>query len=99
MDEPEFREIVAEFIPALHEKINSMAALLEAADFRMLAREAHWLKGSGGTVGFAEFYQPAMELETAARAGNERTCRQKITHIRDLCKAIELPDSAETTIP
>ena len=45
-----------------------MAIALEEGDFDRLADLAHWLKGSGPNVGFAEFGGPARELEEACRA-------------------------------
>jgi HPt (histidine-containing phosphotransfer) domain-containing protein len=67
MDEPEFREIVVEFVPTLEAKIGQMKEAYANNDFDQQAKLAHWLKGAGGTVGFDEFYQPSIDLETAAK--------------------------------
>ena len=36
-----------------------------------LAAQAHSLKGSGGSMGFDDLYDPALALEAAAQAGDE----------------------------
>ena len=52
---------------------------------------AHWLKGAGGTVGFAEFTEPARGLEQAARGKDLHGVAQIMTEIIELTEAIELP--------
>ncbi len=91
MDEAEFREIVAEFVPVLRGKIAEMRGAWAAGDFEQLARLAHWLKGSGGTVGFAEFYEPSRDLETAARNRESDRMVELIGQIETLGNAIEIP--------
>ncbi len=65
-DEPEFQSIVEDFVPQLKLKLDEMEAALSQADMTELASLAHWLKGAGGTVGFAQFSAPSLKLETAA---------------------------------
>ena len=63
VEEPEFREIVVDFIPQLGRKLDEMKAAMKAGNFAELASLAHWLKGAGGTCGFEEFYHPSLQLE------------------------------------
>ncbi len=93
MDEPEFREIVCDFVPVLNSKIREMKESMAACDLEQLAHLAHWLKGAGGTVGFPEFYQPALDLESAARDHHESVLADCVAQIEALYHAIEIPAS------
>jgi len=64
---PKFQRIVDDFIVKLGERIAEMHSAHMQGDWDRLARLAHWLKGSGGTVGFDCLTSPASELEQFAR--------------------------------
>jgi signal transduction histidine kinase/CheY-like chemotaxis protein len=66
-EDPDFREIVEEFIERLQTQLAAMRRASDARDFPELARLAHWLKGAGGTAGFPAFTKPAKLLETVVR--------------------------------
>jgi len=66
-DDPEFCQIVDEFLDRLHQQMEAMENALAEEDLTRLAAAAHWLKGSGGTAGFDAFTQPASELVRLAR--------------------------------
>jgi signal transduction histidine kinase/DNA-binding NarL/FixJ family response regulator/HPt (histidine-containing phosphotransfer) domain-containing protein len=66
-EDPEFREIVEEFIERIREQLSAMQRAIESKDLAELARLAHWLKGAGGTAGFPAFTKPAKYLESAIR--------------------------------
>jgi PAS domain S-box-containing protein len=68
MDQIEFREIAEEFVESLEEKLALLEQLIQDSDHAEIAREAHWIKGAGGTCGFGDFYEPAVGLEFAARS-------------------------------
>lgn len=62
-DDSEFLEIVVEFVERLHERLAAMDDACAKKNFVELQRLAHWLKGSGGTAGFAAFTEPSRTLE------------------------------------
>ncbi|MGO9115072.1 MAG: ATP-binding protein [Thermoguttaceae bacterium] len=62
-EDPDFREIVEEFIQRLQDQLAAMQRAVDAQDLQELAQLAHWLKGAGGTAGFPVFTQPAKRLE------------------------------------
>jgi HPt (histidine-containing phosphotransfer) domain-containing protein len=66
-EDPDFREIVEEFIQRLQDQLAAMQQAVNAQDLKELARLAHWLKGAGGTAGFPAFTQPAKHLESLVR--------------------------------
>jgi PAS domain S-box-containing protein len=91
MDDPEFREIVEEFVERLREKIDAMRDAWQADDFGKLAELAHWLKGSGGTAGFVAFTTPARELECAAKAASKTDAQRALQQLQRLTGRIAMP--------
>ena len=90
MDEPEFREIVIDFVPQLESKLAEMKSAVAVGDFDELARLAHWLKGAGGTCGFREFYDPSSELEQAAKQRNPLSSKKCLAVLLDLSERIAI---------
>jgi HPt (histidine-containing phosphotransfer) domain-containing protein len=66
-DDPEFREIVDEFVGRLEVKLAELTAAWKDGNASLVGEIAHWIKGSGGTVGFAAFTEPAATLERFAK--------------------------------
>ena len=62
-DFPELNSMVADFAERLDEKIDAFQAALKCHDFVELAKLAHWLKGTGGTIGFDVLTEEASNLE------------------------------------
>jgi len=83
-DDPEIREVVAEFIDSIDQRLDAMTAALEGDDLDELARIAHALKGSGGTAGFACFTEPAARIEQLAKAGQPRDVGEALDDIRQM---------------
>lgn len=63
---PAFRKIVDDFAVKIVAKFAEMQAAYANGDWNSLAKLAHWLKGSGGTVGFDCFTRPSSKLEQQA---------------------------------
>jgi len=66
---PKFKPMADEFVTKLSAKVPEMRVALSNGNLDELADLAHWLKGSGGSVGYHCFTTPAKEVENAARAG------------------------------
>ena len=63
-----------------------------------LARAAHWLKGAGGTVGFAEFVEPSAHLEEIAKVIQSVDQAASVySQLLNLAAMIELPEG--TPVP
>ncbi|MBX2880153.1 MAG: Hpt domain-containing protein [Granulosicoccus sp.] len=88
---PQFREIVVRFVPKLHENIEALEQAAAVDDYETLASIAHWLKGSGGNVGFHVFTQPAKDLENAAKAHDSEIVRSSLDIIKNAADRIHLP--------
>jgi len=90
LDDPEFAEIVLEFVERLRERLGIMRAAWAEADFQQLADLAHWLKGCAGTVGFDQFTQPAFQLEQAARSQEAERIEPQLAAIEQLAARIRV---------
>ena len=62
-DFPELDLLVTEFAEHLDQKLDEFHAALNSHDFQELAKLAHWLKGTGGTIGFPVITEKAAVLE------------------------------------
>ena len=71
MEVPEFEQVVEQFISGLDVCVRDLQRAVTDGDFDEVARQAHALKGSGGTVGFPQFTDPTKRLEDAAKACNQ----------------------------
>lgn len=95
LEEREFAEIVVDFVPQLELKIASMKLELESSNFDELAKLAHWLKGAGGTCGFNELNDPALELEKASQVGDSEGCDRLLVKLESLVRRISVPDLSQ----
>ena len=59
-------KLIGLFVEKLNAQLPAMEQALQKADWQALARMAHWLKGSAGTLGFGVMTEPAIDLEQAA---------------------------------
>jgi PAS domain S-box-containing protein len=100
---PRIQSTIIKFIVTLSGKVDEMDAAWARRDFTELAALAHWLKGSGGTIGFDDFTEPARNLEILAKAGTEDGVVSTLRELRHLGARLvapgELPAAAETPGP
>ena len=92
-EDPEFREIVEEFVKRLQEKLDRMHRAWAVRDFSDLAQLAHWLKGAGGTAGFPAFSQPASTLMQLAKAQQTEQIEAVLCNLVELNKRIVVLES------
>ncbi len=83
-DFPELDSIVTDFAKRLDQKLDGFRAALNCRDFQQLAELAHWLKGTGGTLGFDVFTEEAAHLETLSL----NTPEERIAEISDAIETI-----------
>lgn len=94
IDDDELREVVVHFIDRMDARLSGMEDAVRQADFDTLQNEAHWLKGSGGTVGFNELTDPAIQLENAAKIGDTELALQILEEIQSIRARIVSPVAA-----
>ena len=87
-----FAKVIARFVGRLEEQLPAMDEAFWARDFEALAKLAHWLKGAGGTVGFDVFYEPASELESAAKAMDLPAIEEQLQQIHGLARRLVIDD-------
>ena len=92
IDEPEIRQIVCDFVEKLDSKILKMRCCFANKQFTELGELAHWLKGTGATVGFDEFYEPSKALEIAAKNRQTLAIKECISEIHALQERIEIAE-------
>jgi PAS domain S-box-containing protein len=88
LDDPEIQLIVSRFVEKLGPRLEEMCQAHQRRDFDKLAELSHWLKGSGGTVGFAEFTDPAKRLESLAKAKNVTEIGPVLRELLEIAAAI-----------
>jgi len=87
-----FAKVIARFVGRLEEQLPAMDEAFWAQDFEALSKLAHWLKGAGGTVGFDVFYEPASELESAAKAMDLSAIERQLQQIHGLAGRLVIDD-------
>ncbi|MEM7478918.1 MAG: ATP-binding protein, partial [Planctomycetota bacterium] len=86
----EYQVILRQFVDSLVDKIGEMQEAIAAEDFDTVAELAHWLKGSGGTLGYDKFTNPAIDLEANACLSKRKECMRNLKRIAELTVAIDL---------
>jgi two-component system sensor histidine kinase/response regulator len=90
MDDADFRAIVDEFAERLEEKLVALRAASVRDDYSEVAVIAHWLKGAGGTAGFAALTEPAAKLERIAKTGASGRIESSIRELEALSQRIQM---------
>jgi len=84
-DNETFRDLIARFISRLRDKLEAADQARRDGNFGEVAEFAHWLKGSGGTIGFDQFTEPAARLEILAKDGSEEAeMAEAMDHLSDM---------------
>jgi len=72
-DDPDFAELLAEFVPEMSVRRDHLQKAYEAGEFAEVGRLAHQLKGAGSGYGFPELTEKAAIVEQAARSTDRST--------------------------
>ena len=92
-----FREIVCKFVDRLPKMMTELRAAWDSRRFEELHALAHKLKGTGGTVGFADFAEPAGRLQQHAEACIEEGTEELLLTLEALAASVEAPPPVTTT--
>ena len=88
-DNPTFAPIIVKFVDRLPERLIDMCDAWDQRDYEELARHAHWLKGSAGTVGFHILTEPSGTLESLARNQDDDGLEDALERIIDIVVRIQ----------
>jgi signal transduction histidine kinase/CheY-like chemotaxis protein/tetratricopeptide (TPR) repeat protein len=69
-EDPAFREFAFRFLRKVEAAIPRIQSSIQSRDDRRLRELAHWIRGTGGTVGLMSFSDLGTELGTFARDGD-----------------------------
>jgi len=95
-DDPDFVEIINQFVSGLAEKLQSMQQALANGDFETLGRLAHQLKGAGGSYGYPALTDLSKALENTAKAGDAEASGLALAPLAKFCRAIIAGRTAKT---
>lgn len=94
MDDDDFRAVVIGFVDRLEDRLDQIEQAISRQEFETVQQDAHWLKGSGGTVGFPDFGPPAAQLERAAKDSDAELAADIFRQIKDIHSRIVVPTIA-----
>ncbi len=87
--------VAASFCAQLPGKLDEMQAALQDGRHDALASLAHWLKGAGGSVGYDALFEPARDLEAAAKVADAAAAAQALQRLRELGARLVAPELRE----
>jgi len=93
-DKPRLHATVRRFVERLDSQIAAMDEAFRDGRLAELADLAHALKGTGGTVGFDEFTEPALRLEQAAKDADTIGIERSLIELRSLVGRVVAPAEA-----
>ncbi len=88
-EDPRMQKLIGQFLVQLDEEMQTMQSAWQAGDLEKLAASARWLKGSGGTLGFDVFTQPAKDLEASASSGEREAIPHLLATLKDLSGRVQ----------
>lgn len=88
---PRLHATIRNFVQRLGGQLAAMESAHAEGRLQDLADLAHWLKGSGGTVGFDMLTEPAGRLEELARSGTAEKISPLLATLRDLAARLVVP--------
>jgi CheY-like chemotaxis protein len=91
-DDPEFAEIVVDFVAALERETVKLRDAVDSRDPRQTQSIAHWVKGSGGTAGFPCLTAPAMQLHDSVQANDWDNADKLLLTIEDYLSRLVSPN-------
>jgi PAS domain S-box-containing protein len=84
--------ILRKFLRRLHERMAEAGEMEARADYPEIARFAHWLRGSAGSMGYDDFTAPAIALEAAAKSGKMEQVARVLAEVRQMAQRVVAPD-------
>lgn len=81
LDDPEILMIVIGFAGRFRDRLIQACQNAQKGDWPAVVQFAHWLKGTGGSVGFPQLTQPAADLERFAKMGGGREAIELCQHL------------------
>ena len=96
---PRVVPLIRRFAERLHEQIGAAAEAAQGRDCEAVARFAHWLAGSAGTVGYDAFTETARRLERCAKETDTGGMDMAFGEVRAMAARVVLPDVPASAVP
>ncbi len=90
---PRLARIVQGFVRELGPRLQRLQVALDSGDLAEVAAQAHWLKGSGGSMGFDDFFEPSKAVEDAAKVGDLAAVAMLLAKLQTLAQRVRLGDA------
>ena len=87
-DEDVVKEIYAEYVTSIHEKIPELEAALSAENWPALDKLAHAVKGNALATGDSDVADTAIALRAAAKLSEKETSRSLVEKLKAFAKEI-----------
>lgn len=87
-DDSEVAEVIDMFIASLGTKVQAMREALKNRCYDEARRQAHQLKGTGGTFGYPKVTEVAAEVESAAEAEDAEGAQLAVKRLDTICRAV-----------
>ena len=87
-DDADVAEITGDFVNGMEQHLVSMREALAARHFEELQREAHQLKGAGGSYGYPDLTDAARVLEMTAKNRDTASGAVALERLATLSRAI-----------
>ena len=91
-DDPEFAEIVVDFVMSLKAKTDELKMAVEERNPVETLSAAHWIKGSAGTSGFPCFTSPAAQICEGVRTNDWTNIDRSLIAIIDFTARVAAPE-------
>ncbi|MEE9354803.1 MAG: response regulator [Methylococcaceae bacterium] len=93
---PKFDNIIRDFRKRLCSELDVMNVAWFKQDYAELTRLAHWIKGTGGTVGFDQITEQARHLEMFALLQDDKQIEQRLRNLYQMATRITIPSDNQT---
>jgi len=93
-DDARLQALVEKFLLRLPQALAAADLARQQGDYDELARFAHWLAGTGGSMGFNVLTEPARQLERLAKAGEADRIETAFSELKALASRIDATDEA-----
>ena len=82
------REFACDLVDRVTDEIPQLINAYESGNFNEIGRLAHWMKGSGGTVGLPKLTDLAIQCEKAVKADQAETILGSIQEIKEFVTCV-----------
>jgi signal transduction histidine kinase/CheY-like chemotaxis protein/tetratricopeptide (TPR) repeat protein len=96
--DPVFRDFATRFIRKVSDSLPQLMASIDAADGTTLSGLAHWIKGTGGTVGLPVLTDIGRELQVMAKAEDYSRARLIVLELQAIITKLRCDSECELTV-